>query len=383
MRMLAFSYFFPPHGGPGAIRPLKLFKYFKPENFDIEATVISCAESDYDVRDESLSVEIPEGFKVLRTADNLDPLRMFRKKNKGTIHAPKSDFFFLPDNKIWWISPAVKLASNFEKPDIVFATCPPYSAAIAAKKVAEKFGAKLILDFRDSWTRTPNRPTLPKPHRMFNEYLAKKTVLRANIITCVYESIAREMREYAPSVKVAVLPNGYDPEDFPQDKIAQSKELPLKLFYLGTIYNGLNYPLPLLEAIAKNPDVNLTIAGRAPEEFHRDCERLKIKERVLFAGFLPHKESLAKLMESDVAVVFIDSRILNLGQITSKVYEYLGSGKPILACVPSLGEAWELLRKFPHVLIASPDNAGQIEEQLKKFVSMKKRGQPSTHRTAN
>jgi len=373
MRILAFNFYFPPHGGPGALRPLKLLKY--GAELGLEGIVIAAAEMDYPIIDESLLSEIPDSFEILRTMENLDPLRFLRRKKQGVIHAPRSDYFFLPDNKIWWIHPALKLGLLAEpKPDVVWATCPPYSAAIAASRAAKKLGAPFALDFRDSWTKNPNRPELPPIHRIINRRKAKKAVSMAGLITCVYHSICDEMAELAPDAKIALLPNGYDPEDFPAKIPEFSTDDPLRIFYLGTIYPDLNYPLPVLEAIEQESNVNLTIAGRYPERLMRDIERLGIRERVELKGYLPRREALALAANCDIMLIYIDNRPLNLGQITSKTYEYLGLGKPILACVPPLGEAAKLLKNFPIAFIIPPGNTEQTTNTIAKLLKLKQSG---------
>ncbi|NTW50203.1 MAG: glycosyltransferase family 4 protein, partial [Chlorobiales bacterium] len=63
--LLVISYYFPPSGGPGVQRVLKLIKYL-PE-FGIRPVVLTVENGDYPARDESLLDEIPKDVKVYRT----------------------------------------------------------------------------------------------------------------------------------------------------------------------------------------------------------------------------------------------------------------------------------------------------------------------------
>jgi len=353
MKILAFSFYFPPHGGPGAIRPLKMLKYASA--MGVEATVIAAAESDYNVHDETLLDEIPDSIEVLRTPPDIDPLRFIRRRAPGRIHAPASDYFFLPDNKRWWIRPAARLgAMALPDADIVWATCPPYSAAIAAKRTAEELGVPLALDFRDSWTENPIRPRLPQPHRAINRHIARKTVRRAALITGVYDAICNEMRRFAPDSRIEYLPNGYPPEDFDGLNFASDTDS-LTLFYLGTIYPNIRYPWPILEAIAEVPGVRLRVAGRYPDRLIDDIERLGLNDRVELLGFLPHRKALQVGASSDVSLLYIDPRPGGGGLTTCKAYEYIGLGKPILAALPD-GEAESLLRGIENATIIPPED---------------------------
>ncbi len=365
MKALVYSFYFPPHGGPGAIRPLKMLKY--ASELGLEGTIISAGEDDYNVRDESLILEIPDSFEVLRTPSRMDPLRFIRKRKPGAIHAPISDYFFLPDNKRWWIRPAHKMGvMAVPDADFVWATCPPYSAAMAAKRAAEELNLPLILDFRDSWTENPIRPRLPFPHRIYNRRIAKKTVRNAKLITGVYEAICDEMRRFAPDARVEYIPNGYAPDDFEGlDFSVENDEL--TLFYLGTIFSDIRYPLPVLEALAEVHGVQLRVVGRYPQKLTDDIERLGLTDRVELMGYLQHRDALQAGASSDVSLLYIDSRPGGGGLTTCKVYEYIGLGNPILACLPE-GEAMNLLCEIPNaVLVPSED----IEETKKAVVNLR------------
>jgi len=366
LKILAFSFYFPPHGGPGALRPLKLLKYSAP--LGAEGVVVAGAEDDYSVIDGSLCAEIPEEFLVLRTPKGADPLRFIRKKMSNKIHAPSSDLIFLPDNKVWWPRPASRLGEiALPEADIVWATCPPFSAGVSARKAAKELGVPLVLDFRDSWTRNPNRKRLPFTHRFINNYIAKKTCSSASLITCAYESIAEEMRELAPNARIEVIPNGFDTEDLPKSPPPISPDAPLRICYLGTIYPDLNYPMPLLRAMRKFDDVKLTVVGRYPDKFIEDVNDLGLSDRFDLKGYRPHREALDICSEHDVLLLYIDNRPLNTGQITSKTYEYIGLGRPILACIPQRGEAEMLLEGIPNAIIADTDNEDAIATALDRI----------------
>jgi len=373
MRVLAFSFYFPPHGGPGSIRPLKMLKY--GSRLGLEGTVIAASESDYSICDDSLLGEVPSSFEIVRTPTGLDPLGFLRRARPGLIHAPKSDYIFLPDNKTWWVNPAVYLGTQLEpRADIIWATCPPYSAGTAAMIAARELGVPLVLDFRDSWTRNPNRPRLTFIHRLINRAKARRVVSSASLVTCVYEAICTEMSELAPGTDVVHLSNGYDPEDQPAKRPKEIRGDKLRLFYLGTIYPNLNYPLPVLEAMLGLPEVSLCIAGRYPTRLLMDIERLGIGEQVELLGYLPHRESLERASAADLMLLYIDSRPLNRGQITSKTYEYLGLGKAILACVPDNGEAAALLEGYCGAFLADPCNTDRIYGILEEILDRKMSG---------
>ncbi|HKO22629.1 MAG TPA: group 1 glycosyl transferase, partial [Candidatus Eisenbacteria bacterium] len=62
-RLLAIAYFFPPLGGGGCQRTLKLARYLEPEGW--ASTVVTTRDTDYWILDPSLEAEIPRTAEVI------------------------------------------------------------------------------------------------------------------------------------------------------------------------------------------------------------------------------------------------------------------------------------------------------------------------------
>jgi glycosyltransferase involved in cell wall biosynthesis len=86
-------------------------------------------------------------------------------------------------------------------------------------------------------------------------------------------------------------------------------------------------------------------------------------------GYLEHKRCVQELLASDVLW-------LNLGndrQSPGKVYEYLGTRKPILACVPD-GFIKQTVLEAEAGTVISPDDVHGISRALVDFYDRFKRG---------
>jgi len=55
------------------------------------------------------------------------------------------------------------------------------------------------------------------------------------------------------------------------------------------------------------------------------------------------------------------------GVLTGKLFEYLRSGKEIIAMIPPDGEAAEILKHYNYRFITSMENTKEIEEQFIEF----------------
>jgi glycosyltransferase involved in cell wall biosynthesis len=72
---------------------------------------------------------------------------------------------------------------------------------------------------------------------------------------------------------------------------------------------------------------------------------LELPLRVDFKGYLPHTESVALLQGADALLLLIPELPNNRGILTGKLFEYLGSGRPIWGFGPVGGDADRILRQ--------------------------------------
>src|SRR5262245_58530051 len=74
--VLIVSYFFPPMGGVGCLRALKLAKFLP--RFGWEASILTTKVPAYYCYDETLEGELPAGTRVLRSG-SADPFRAYAR----------------------------------------------------------------------------------------------------------------------------------------------------------------------------------------------------------------------------------------------------------------------------------------------------------------
>ena len=156
-------------------------------------------------------------------------------------------------------------------------------------------------------------------------------VCRAATLISVTTASTRELllaRHAMDPSKIFVLSQGFDDTLSPAIDFAP-KPHPgeLHLLYTGRFYSFRD-PTALLEAVLELKQVRLTIA--APEVRPEYLAyAAKSGGRIVFLGEQPHAQVLKLQQQCDVLV--------NIGnalsvQTPGKLYEYLGSGKPILHC---------------------------------------------------
>jgi glycosyltransferase involved in cell wall biosynthesis len=113
--------------------------------------------------------------------------------------------------------------------------------------------------------------------------------------------------------------------------------------------------------------------GAVDEETRSLAEKEGLKDIVDFKGYMKHKESISFLLGAHVLLLTIDEGGESI--ITGKVFEYLASGKPILALVPPSGMAADILRKERRgEYIVNPRDVELIKERLTSLYARYKKG---------
>ncbi len=390
-KVLIVTYYWPPAGGAGVQRVLKFAKYLP--QFGWEPVILTVEKPDAPIYDESLLVDIPDGCKVYRSK-GFEPFDLYKKfTGKKGEYIPadvliKKDVsikeklakwvranLFIPDAKIGWFPKAVKTGMKIieeEKIDIIFSTAPPPTTALIAKSLAEKSGLPWVADFRDPWLEIVYYQSLKrsKPTIMIDSVLEKKCLKRADIITTVSKNLAELFNSKVPADKYRVIPNGYDETDF--HEIEHSKNEKFTIAYTGALSKD-RVPYPLLSALQKVKEeglkIQLRFAGRFCPEFLEEIEKRNIKDMFNISGFVPHSESTKILQTADALLLVVDNVPDNKGFLTGKVFEYLGSRKPIFAIGPVDGDANEIITLADAGKMVDYKDDNGAYELLKKYYS--------------
>jgi glycosyltransferase involved in cell wall biosynthesis len=348
-KVLIIAYYFPPMGLSGVQRTVKFAKFLP--KYGWKPTVLTVESTGYYAFDDTLLKEAEEaGVRIIRTR-SYDVNSILKKR--GVIKMPSErvrkvlqffgDLFFIPDTKIGWKSPAVKTASELiekEHFDMLFATAPPQTDFLIGAALKRKFEIPLVIDYRDAWLDYPFK-YFPTPlHRLWHAYLEKQVLKAADRVIVTHRRVKESILRRNKSVnynEVIIISQGFDAEDFPPTNAEKHiKPVKMKIAHAGTFYAERN-PVVMLQALANVLQSNPKIRGRIEahfignvrEEDRQLVKKMDLQNAVHFLGYLPHRECIKQLVESDVLWFVIDNDF----QTPGKLYEYFGSRKPIIASV--------------------------------------------------
>jgi hypothetical protein len=86
---------------------------------------------------------------------------------------------------------------------------------------------------------------------------------------------------------------------------------------------------------------------------------------------MPHEKCLSYLKASDAGLLIIDKAPAEWGIIPGKIFEYMGTGRPILALAPAESDAAQLVRKYRLGVVADPNNPNDIKKAITQLFRTK------------
>lgn len=389
MRILFISYFYPPLGGPAALRNVKTVKYLSELGCIVD--VISVGDIEYTYSDKSLLSETRE--QILIRTTSFDPMALLRKLFHKRTDLSQRLYRSTPervkllirqlyplDDKIGWLPPLLKagnkalLENNY---DLIYVSCGPFSSAIAAFYLAKKYRLPYVVEMRDYWTLLSDYNLQGSAlNRWLSRYWENKILQSANGIVTVTKGIGNDLAEAFGETlkdKIHVLYNSHDETDYAALKPGEKQANRFILSYFGALYarRSLRHFYAALKELAAEsklpPYTEIRLFGNYNLEARQEIEQSGIESMIKIVPQLSHKEALQQMNESDALILVINSSSPS-GTLTSKVFEYLRIGKPILAMIPAFGEAAELLAESKQNYICAMESRSSIKACLTRLI---------------
>ena len=378
-RLLVIAYYFPPMGLSGVQRIAKLVKHLPEHGWDV--TVLTVGDVGYYAYDYALLEEVlGAGVKIERTS-TLDPLRLF--KRKGTIKMPPdrqrrilsglTHTFLQPDNKIGWKRYALRRARELareERFDAILATAPPFTDFLIGHELQKRLGIPLVVDYRDPWVDNRNYFYATPLHRSYAVNLEERVLKNAERIIVVNRKIKEKLiarYRFLTHESIDIIPHGYDHADFRHARRFPLERSEKMRFTYSGLFDANRTPKYFFMALKKvfetYPEtldqIEACFVGTYQESFRKLAARIGVSSALVTTGYLEHGETVRQLLASDVLWLTIYDPAITPG----KVFEYMGSRKPILALAPE-GVVRQVLDSYGAVHVVEPNDVGGIAEAI-------------------
>ena len=374
-RVLIITYYWPPSGGSGVQRWLKMSKYL-PE-YGWQPVIYTTENAEYPIIDPSMEKDVPADMEVIRRPI-FEPYSFYKKfigikqdetvkmgfiqekeKKKGwkeNLSLWVRGNFFIPDARCYWVKPSVKYLKEYLKThpvDAIISTGPPHSMHLIAMKLKEDLGIPWIADFRDPWTEIDYYKDLHltrladrKHHRLEQEVLTK-----ADKVVTVAPDGARRLGRLG-NRNVRTIYNGFDRDDDAQTSV----NLPEKftITYLGVL-SKIQNPNNLWQALGElikeddgfNNNLKINMIGQIDRSVVNAIDLIGLTQHVTYSPCIPHDQVSAAHRSSTLLLLLLmpDNEPRAKGLVTGKLFEYMASGRPILCIGPEDGDAARILKE--------------------------------------
>lgn len=405
---------FPPLAGTNTQRIQSFVKYL-PE-FAWTPCVVTRSVDDMLLIDSSQMKNLPDGLVVRRCASP-DPFLWLRRRrhrqphdiaiSKAQTDTPSTNarpasgrwpilslsgllktalryLAYLPDDQMLWGRVAARAARRLiveTGADVLLTSCPTYSTHVAGLWVKRKTGVFWIADFRDLWVGRPGRAVPSRWHDYWDRKLEAAVLRQADAIVVLSppwkERLCKRYDDMQLADKITVVTNGFDSGKMPR----RSEHVPdrprIVFTNTGAMY-GSESPAPFIEALgevlAAHPDardrVEVRLIGYAGDEWpkvHEIMRRYDLEGVVHYLGPQSHPRCLEEQMSADVLLLF--SGLEHEETIRGKSYEYMATGKTILALIPTTGIQAELLRGAGTAHIVQHGDVASTRQLLSDLIS--------------
>lgn len=290
-----------------------------------------------------------------------------------------TDLFEIPDEVAGWLIPALFAGVRTvrrEQVDVIFATGRPWTTLVIGAVLKAITRKPLVVDFRDPWMTNPFRLKYSGLKDSIEARLERWVVRSADIVVANTDYLRDEFVERFGSAveeKCITVLNGFDPEEFAKvepELREGSRQTSFLMVHPGFLY-GKRDPRILVDAIALLRDRGLIEPGEficeliGPVELSYDLESLirslELEDLITLRGPVSYRESLSALASCDVALLLQPGTST---QIPSKLFEYVGFGKTIIAVAPLDSSVAKIIDANNLGVVTSSEDTNAVAEAI-------------------
>jgi len=261
----------------------------------------------------------------------------------------------------------------------IITTGPPHSMHLIGLGLKKKMKLTWIADFRDPWTLYGD--LIDDYHiskRNYKKYqsLEAKVVAKADKILATSKYMKDRLMPFDHD-KFHTITNGYDEEDFSSFKDT-SDPSKLVIYHAGMIYKERN-PSALwqcLDQYLKSPsyydNTTLHLVGKIDGVVRSSLSTYpRLQKSIRLEDYKSHDEVIDDYAKASVLLLLVNNSENALANIPGKLFEYLATGKPIIAVCPCNSTVADILKNHPAALVVGYEEASTtLCQKLEKFLEV-------------
>jgi len=330
---------------------------------------------------------------------------------------------FIPDARVGWWPFAHTQGLDLLKSgrfDAILSSGAPHSVHLAGRSLAQSTGIPWIADLHDPWTDISYYDDFPHTWwaRSLDRRLERSVLEDATMTTTVSPSWAELFRSKVDG-RYGVVENGFDTEELEAARSARPSMASVSLdveapeieapertpdaeqdadswdgdhrssdavapgrsrergeasvftiSHIGKVYASRN-PTAFWDALAALrdedaiPRLRVRLIGTVDPSVLAAVDERGLTPFVERIPFVPHVQALQAMVGSSLLLLVIEPFQQARGMITSKLYEYLASGRPVLGVGPTDGDAAALLARHDAGRMVDWSDARSAKKEVK------------------
>lgn len=370
MKVLIINLYGPSKVRPGALHVRALGRELAQRGHDVCFLTSTVDEiSKWENIGTSLRIPVPytrlieSAYEKIKNTKNVSrPYKTFVKRILRRFMQSASNFLFAPDYRILWCRRAVKAAmSSFKtsSPDAIVSIGHAAAHMVANELWEAHFSksAAWIADFEDPWPNSGSNPIT----RVLNLKRRNRTLASADKIVVVTPGISEEM-SLEDAVVVPFGSNFNNEGNIDYDYEVGS------IAYYGNLYRergtetflqGFWIAIKKLESLHNSFPIHIKFfSNSAATECGQLVKKLNLERYVTFKKPVPYKDVFQSMNKQHILVTIQGN--IHKYAISSKIYDYVMTDRPILGVVPPDSQEAVFLKQFPGSYIANfPDNVAK------------------------
>ena len=170
--------------------------------------------------------------------------------------------------------------------------------------------------------------------------------------------------------EVGVVTNGYDPQDF----IKATGNVPEKfgITHIGSMNKDRNPIIlwPVLKRLAEEIDgfkeaLEIRLIGPVDFQIFKSIEENGLNDYLRHTAYKGHKEVINDLLDSALQLLPINNTANLMGVVPGKLFEYIGSRRPILCIGTKEGDAARIIRETNSGQVFDYNEVSELEAFLR------------------
>lgn len=351
-RVLVIAYYWPPSGGSGVQRWVKMCKYLP--SFGWQPVVYTPLNPALTATDSTLAEEIPDEAEIIRrpiiepgqfarkaVSAQVTPINGQKKTLKQRLAMWIRGNCFIPDPRVLWVRPSVRFLCRYLKEhpvDAIVSTGPPHSMHLIAKAVSRRMGLPWAADFRDPWTRMFYFKHLClSPWAELRHVKMELSVLDSATRVVAVSPLVQDDFRQVTSTPVELITNGFDSSDFENAESHDCGHDGFTLVHAG-LFAADGNPIALWEAAGElasqnegfRRDFRLVLCGKTDTEVLRSISGAGLRDNTENLGYLDHRAAVAMMKSASVLMLPLRREPEYMATIPGKLFEYLASRRPVI-----------------------------------------------------